>query len=215
MSHTSSLVVVVTVWVLPQIPHRYMRCVTILNELCHTYEWWIHRITNFVPRGLCACVSHVTRMNKLCHTYKCWISLLKRFSPVAFVTGWVMSQIWMSYEWVMSRIVTHMNESCHAYVVLVAFVTRWVMSLAWIRMCHAFGWFMSHMWMGHVTHVNASGHVWMRCVARWCHVWMSHVAYASVTLHMNESCPTWCAVRCAMSHASCWSHESCLTSHDS
>jgi len=66
---------------------------------------------------------------------------------------------------------------------------------------------MSHIWMGHVTHMNESCHTYERVMSHilWVmsHIWMSHVT------HMNGSCLTY---EWAMPHVwmspSCVGHES-------
>jgi len=123
------------------------------------------------------------------------------FSLVAFVTGWVMSQIWMSY-------VTHMNESCRVYAVLVAFVTRWVMSHAWMRCvrrldesCHTCEWVMSHMWMRRVTHECVVSH--------------GNATYEWVMSHMHQSHCIWTShvPRGAQSDGPWVIHHVCLMSY--
>jgi len=87
--------------------------------------------------------------------------------------------------------------------------------------CHAYEWVMSHIWMGHVAHMNESccmSQIWMCHVAHvnesrhtreWVmsHLWMSHVTPMNESYHtyewvmshlwmshvtpMNESCHTW------------------------
>ena len=82
------------------------------------------------------------------------------------------STVWMShvaYGWIMS----HMNESCHAWM---SHVTRVMSSMneschtirvtSRTSMCDEWGWYES------------------------CHIWMSHVAYEWVMSNMNESCHT-------------------------
>jgi len=80
--------------------------------------------------------------------------------------------------------------------------------------CHTYEWVISHIWMGHVTHINDSSHtyewvtfqLWIRFSAtllppihdRWVtlHIWMGHVT------HMSVSCRTyeWITSHTYMSH---------------
>jgi len=66
-------------------------------------------------------------------------------------------------------------------------------------------WVMSHMWMSHVTHMNAS---FWTCQCIMSHMWMSHVT------HMNASCR---AYECVMSHmnASCRTYEWVMSMNES
>ena len=54
---------------------------------------------------------------------------------------------------------------------------------------HTYEWVMSHIWMSHVTHMNASRHTYEWVMS---HIWMRHVT------HMNASCHTY---EWVMSHA--------------
>jgi len=65
----------------------WMSHVTHVDESCHTSEWVMSHIHEWVMWHIW--MSHVSRMNESCNTYE-----------------WVMSHIWMSH-------VTHMNEPCH------------------------------------------------------------------------------------------------------
>jgi len=88
---------------------------------------------------------------------------------------------------VISRQITHMNESYHTY--------EWVMSHIWMRPVthmnasrHTYEWVMSHIWMGRVTHMNESCQTYECVMSR---IWRSHVT------HMKESCHTY---ECVVSH---------------
>ena len=116
--------------------------------------------------------------------------------PSRHIFEWVMSHVWMSC-------VAHMNELCHTYPVHMCDMThlylwhscvRWCTMLVvghtctvdskacdcwgWTRLIHR-EWFMPHIWMSHVTRMNASWHTY-ECV-KW-HTWVSHVT------RMNASC---------------------------
>jgi len=82
------------------------------------------------------------------------------------------------YDWVMSRI--HLFHSPTSKQLC---ATTRVMSHIWMgHVTHIhkiYGWVMSHMWMGHVTRMDET-RGWVMS-----HTWMSHVT------HMHESCHTY------------------------
>jgi len=150
-----------------------------INESCHTYECVISLIY----------MSQFTHVNASCHTYR-----------------WVMSHMWMSHvthihvcdndSCICVTWCIHVCELTHVYVWYDAnmnesFHTRECvkshMRLAIIPVCahllilalpscHICDCVMSHMWMGHVIHVNETCHT--RGHTRgWdmSHMWMSYV----------------------------------------
>jgi len=110
------------------------------------------------------------------------------------------------------------DESCHTYARGSSASTS-VMSHVWMghvtRMngsCHMYEWVMSHVWMCHVTytptHDSCDIYGWVVS-----HTWISHVT------HMNESCLTyeWVMSHIWLSHVkhmnqSCHTYE-CIMSH--
>jgi len=119
---------------------------------------------------------------------------------------------------VWTRLVTHMNESCHTYE-----------------------WVMSHIWMSHVAHMNASCHT-NDCVTS--HIWTRLVTHMNESYHMYQWPPlfymtlsdgwhgsftrvtwlihlliiaTWLIHTCAVTHSNRAKNESCVLEvwHDS
>ena len=108
--------------------------------------------TKFRMKRRHLCMKWNLRMWKV--TYLCETSPLDRALAIAKVTGWVMSHIWLNhatYEGVVSRVVM-----CTA----VAMGSR-------VGCCRG-------KWMGHVTHMNES-----------CHIWRSRVTYSHVCCSCN------------------------------
>jgi len=60
--------------------------------------------------------------------------------------------------------------------------------------CHTYEWDMPHMWMSHVTHMNESCHTYEWVMS---HIWMRHAA------HMNEPCYIYEWVM-SISHVRCY-----------
>ena len=195
-----------------------MRHGTHMNESWYTYEWAMSHMW----------MSHGPHLNESCHTCE-WVMVMveTRVTEKRWY-AWVMSRMWMNhgthmneswhtYEWVMSHIwmrhVTHVNESWwwwrRGWQKWGGMHESWY-AYEWItvHICMSHGtheWFMSHIWMRHVTHVNESWWWLRRGWQKWggmqesyhtyewvmAHIWMSHVT------HMNESCHT---CECVMSH---------------
>jgi len=122
-------------------------------------------------------MSHVPHMNESSHTYE-----------------WVMSHVWMSH-------VTHMN---------VSFYTPQTIRRQWRDThthththtddpwrvnpdYHTRKWVTSHVWMGHVTHLNESCHTseWVMS-----HIWLSLVTHMHESWHTSE----WVMAHIWMSH---------------
>ena len=138
----------------------WMRRVIYMDESCHMCEWdlshvWMQCVTYewVLSHVWMQCV---TRVHESCHTYE-----------------WVMSHMWMRHvanNWNMLHSfmshVTHMEKSCHT--------CGCVMSHWWLGHCHtyswimaqtrkvsigyAYDWFMSDLWLSHVTLMNESCH---------------------------------------------------------
>jgi len=140
---------------------------------CHTYEWvmshiWMSHVTHMNE----SCLTHewvMSHMNESCHTYEQVMPYTCR-SHVTYirmrrVTHAYQRQSWrraLSVQRHATQIkshVTHNNE----------------------KKRHTNGWVMSHMWMNHATHVNASCHEYTRVMP---HLYTSHVS------HVNRSCVT-------------------------
>jgi len=133
---------------------------------------WISQITCVnVSYHICECV--MPQMNESCH-----------------ISERVMSQtvdssrIWMShvtYEWVMSTAVDLLLSSA-ASAICAHTLATFVDDARHVCEC-----VMSHMWMRHVTYVNASCHKRIRLAPVFCRrdPWMSHVT------HVNEPCHRW------------------------
>ena len=157
-----------------------------MNESCHTYEWVMKHIW----------MSHVTHMNESCRN---WTSHVMHVNGSCHTYEWVMSHIWMNR-------VKHTNVSCHTKRRVISEchstnLTKGSQNTNFLRalwkyiqhsaehsnpcrlLCtYTYEWFMSHIWMSHVTHMNESCHTYEWVM--W-HIWMSHVT------HMNESCHTY------------------------
>jgi len=135
-------------------------------------------------------MSHVAHTNESCRTYKGVMPHITWVMPYVWMTRVKctkeMAHIWMSHG-------THINSRGSASGVGVdkrhmAHGT-WHMAHGMLKeSCHMYEWAMSHVWMGHVTHMNESCHTYDYVM--W-HIWMSHVT------HMNESC---CTYEWVMSH---------------
>jgi len=116
------------------------------------------------------------------------------------------------YEWVMSHVGTHKNESCHTYEWVTSHVRMSHVTRA-NESCHTYEWVTSHVRMSHVTRTNESyPHKVMRrlpprtcisrsprtCISRsnlymnHAHVWIGHVTHMNVchATRIKESCHT-------------------------
>ena len=71
---------------------------------------------------------------------------------------------------------------------------------------HTYEWVMSHIWMGHVTHMNGSCHTYEWVI--W-HIWMGHVT------DMNGSCDTyeWVMSQIWILYVWCDTHENIWRRH--
>ena len=146
MSHARNLT-----WVLS---HIWMRQVTHMNESCHTYQWvmshtWMSHARKSRKWGH-TCMSHVTHMYESCHTHV-----------------WVMSHTCMSHGQHASIWMSHVQHECIMPHTGMRPVTREDAGLSSkvaeerTHLCESrniYEWVMSHKWMSHVTHVNASCH---------------------------------------------------------
>jgi len=113
--------------------------------------------------------------------------------------------VWCTHEW-RSR-GTHVNESCHTY--------EWVTGHM-CTSCHTFEYFMSYIWTSHGTCARVKAPWFEIVMRRWVmsHTWMSHVTHINASCHThNESCLTY---EWVMSHTfkhvthmneSCHTHE--------
>jgi len=140
-------------------------------------------------------MSHIWMSHAITNSNELWMRHVRYTNESCRARAWFMAHISM-------RHVTHRNESCHRYT--------WVMSL----MLHA--WMStSHMWLGHITHINASyvnefiliiytcAFTYNACIIcsfmnEACHTYesvMSHIWIYHVT-HMNESHHTCKCVVC-------------------
>ena len=173
--------------------------------------WWLHMSMSHVP-----CEIVMSHVNESCHGRWGHMDgrrhLMTMMTPIGL--GWVM---WMSdvlhlivsyhtCEWVRSH--TWMRslwwhwlawgESCHT--------CEWVVSHT-NESCHIYTWFMSRVWMSHVTHINELGHTykWVRS-----HIWMQSLWW--LRLAWGESCHTceWVMSHMWMSHVT-HTNESCRT----
>ena len=168
-------------------------CLASCMNSCMTYEWVMSHVW----------MSHVTYMNESCHIYE-----------------WVMSHVWMrihtgrqTHEEVLYR--TFAKEPYKRDYILQKRPANSYRTPEWVMFIYE--WVMSHIWMSHVTHMNASchtyecvmSHIWM------CHVWMRpvwmrHVTHMNVS-RMDASCHTYkCVMYECMSYiyltTSVWSH---------
>jgi len=95
-----------------------------------------------------------------------------------------------------------MNESFHIHECIILYVENRVISHTllsrimyyMIKLSHIHQWFMSYIWMSHVTYINASFHLYewvISCPSRSqiIYIWMKHVTYISASCHIcNKSC---------------------------
>jgi len=150
-------------WVMSHIP---MSEVTHMNE---SRKWYIDQVV------VHTWMSHVTHVNESCHTCE---KVMTHKSSHTHMNGW--------YRWHDSFVcVTWLNHMCDmtpSYVTLLWLYS--LMCVAWrmLESCHTYEWVMSHIWVGHVTHMNESCHTYEWVMS---HIWVGHVT------HMNESCHTY------------------------
>ena len=141
-------------------------------------------------------MGHVAHANESCLTYE-WV--IPHMPCLTY--EWVMFHIWMSHvshmnESYHTHHVTHINESCHSCECVTS--CRWTSHVTHMIEFRAGKgpstesepidiWVMSHIWMGHVTHVNVTRRTYEYFMS---HMWMSHL------IHMNESCHTSGRAKC-------------------
>ena len=128
------------------------------------------------------------------HTYtNLWPSLGREKAP--FSTCRLCSKR-VGNRWCDCRTYAHIDELCLTYGSY-----EWVMSHVWMRhvsrmnaSCHTHGWVMSHTWMIHVSHRNESCHTIVLKAWRQSMGWLQYHAYIVMShvcmrvTHMNASC---------------------------
>jgi len=138
------------------------------------------------------------------------------------VYEWVMSDIWLSCMCTVTRRstythmrdikhVTHMNESCHTYglVMLHIRMGRGSQVTHMNESGNACKWFMPHNWKIHIAHMNETCHTYARVI---CQMWMRHVT------NMNEARGCICIVTHLHVWRNSWIHvprpiDMCYTTH--
>ena len=172
---------------------------TLMTHINDTYQWhMIWHINHMCVIDTCGTYSYVTCHIRIRHVTYQWIVSHMNTS----------CHIWMrhvTHECDMSHMnascdirmshVAHTNESCMDSprgillpdLTRVTHMNKRVMSHIWMShvthmnaSCHTYEWLVSHTWMSHVTHMNEPCHIWMRRVLyEWVmsHRWMSHVTH--------------------------------------
>jgi len=147
--------------------HTWMRHVIHMNTACHTYECFMSHIW----------MRHVTHMNASRHTYEyTWL----RMRHVTHINvSWHTHTSCHAYKQV---VYTYASCHTHACVILLFIgspytshhtckrVTSLVLTSHVTNMngsCHTHEWVMSHVWMGHGTHIWWVSHVTHMTNASW------------------------------------------------
>jgi len=198
-----------------------------MNEWCLVYEWvishiWMRRIAKWTPLRIAKWMSNFILFDFvwMSKVWPRWMSTSHHVTwcvCVCVCVTWgvcvcvcvcvcdlrcVCVYVWLNpviilhrshvtYEWVTSRIrlshVTQMYESRYTYKRVISHITEswchvWMSHVTHMDASyHTYEWVMSHIWMSHVTHMNESCRKYGWVMS---HIWMCHVT------HMNESCHT-------------------------
>jgi len=98
--------------------------------------------------------------------------------------------------------VSYMNEPFYIHECIILYFENQVISHTWLsriiyyinKLSHIHQWFMSYIWMSHVTYINASFHLYEWVISRpsrsqFKYVWMKHVTYISASCQIcHKSC---------------------------
>ena len=136
--------------------------------------WMSHVVHKHM--GHVACASH--------HMHIAGLGSVERVSNVFIYLLWISH---VTYEWGVS----HMNESCHAWLGYVTYHLSkgLVVSIGWVSWIDVKS---IHESLASVDRVNGLRQMSLaKPIRESCHVWMSHVTCELVVSHMNESCHIW------------------------
>jgi len=93
----------------------------------------------------------------------------------------------------------------YIYIHIYMYIHMYIYTYRSIESRHTYEWFISHIWLTwithlnvHVNHINKHRHIWMS------HIWMSHITHMNQSItHMNQSYHTyeWAMSQVMMHHA--------------
>jgi len=183
--------------------HDSSICVTWLIHMCdvaHSHMW----------HGSFICVTWLIHVCDMTHSYVTW--LIHMCDMTLHMCDMTHSYVWHGSFTCVTWLI-HMCDMTHSHMWHDSFVcVAWLIHMCDMAHPHVWHdsficvtWLMTsrhttpeeqtcnqkmapHIWMRHVTHMNASCHTYEWAMS---HIWMSHVT------HMNESCHTY---ECVMSH---------------